>query len=109
MMKEASTHHTITASRVGKWLHHLPTQKVQMNSVGKQNRVCPPYQLLRPNLQRPYLTRQFIQHAIDIFKAVRTAKTFGNFDRFVNHHFVRYFKLVLQLIRRHEQDAMLNR
>ena len=48
MMKEASTHHTITASRVGKWLHHLPTQKVQINSVGKQNRVYPPTNYCAP-------------------------------------------------------------
>src|SRR5689334_6837227 len=53
--------------------------------------------------------RKLIQYSIHILEPVGTAVAFGKLDSFVDHNTVGYVRLVLELIRRNQQDSAFDR
>src|SRR5439155_17667690 len=61
------------------------------------------------SLLRAQLRDELVEHAVHVLVAVGAAEILRELDRFVDHHLVGYIGRVLELERREQQDAALNR
>jgi len=76
---------------------HAVTSRQKRRKQSNSSEYAPQSQFC-PDLDRSQLYRQFIEHAVDIFVAVRAAVGFGEFHRFIDDCPIRYFRMSLQLI-----------
>ena len=61
------------------------------------------------DLVRALVRRKPVEHAVHVLEAVGAAVALGEFDRFVDYDAVRDVRLILQFIRRDEQNRALDR